>query len=205
MRDHYLYKSPAIEVYGHSRFLLPWLRVPSSFFSNPGLKNCRHGRLEDWTDNLRSLCLCNPIHVITKLGLESKRISFQWNIDLLFQKQLNNIMEYKFSFSDEVSKEGRKKFEMSRSPSPPMLPPPPPQSTLTTKVVLYFSDKINVISDVIDALQQSDIDARRTFYSPQKKFPQKSIVQKAPTTVLFISLFKTLSKQVHRNGPQGPD
>jgi len=35
----YLYKSPAIEVYGHCRLLLPWLRVPCWFLCNLGLKN----------------------------------------------------------------------------------------------------------------------------------------------------------------------
>jgi len=37
MHDQDLYKSPAIEVYGHCRLLLPWLRV--DFVCNPGLKN----------------------------------------------------------------------------------------------------------------------------------------------------------------------
>jgi len=44
MRNQHLYKSPAIEVYGHYRLLLPWLRVPCWFFCNTGLKNCWHGR-----------------------------------------------------------------------------------------------------------------------------------------------------------------
>jgi len=42
MSDQYLYKSPALEVYGHCRLLLPWLRVPYWFFCNSGLKNCWH-------------------------------------------------------------------------------------------------------------------------------------------------------------------
>jgi len=42
--NQHLYKSPAIEVYGHCRLLLPWLRVPCWFFCNQGLKNCWHGR-----------------------------------------------------------------------------------------------------------------------------------------------------------------
>jgi len=41
MRDQYLYKSPAIEVYGHAVYYYPdW-----GCFCNPGLKNCWNGRL----------------------------------------------------------------------------------------------------------------------------------------------------------------
>jgi len=44
MRDQRLYKSLAIEVYGHCRLLLPWKRVPCwFFFFNPGLKDRWHG------------------------------------------------------------------------------------------------------------------------------------------------------------------
>jgi len=32
MHDQHLYKNPTIEVYGHCRLLLPWLRVPCWFF-----------------------------------------------------------------------------------------------------------------------------------------------------------------------------
>jgi len=39
MQDQHLYKSPAVEVYGHYKFLLPWLRVPSwLFFAMRGWK-----------------------------------------------------------------------------------------------------------------------------------------------------------------------
>jgi len=44
MRYQHLCKSPAIEVYGDCRLLLPWLRVSGRFFCNPELKNCWHGR-----------------------------------------------------------------------------------------------------------------------------------------------------------------
>jgi len=45
MRNQNLYKSPDIEVYGHCRLLLPWLRVPNWFFLQSGVENCWHGRL----------------------------------------------------------------------------------------------------------------------------------------------------------------
>jgi len=55
MHNQHLYTSLAIEVYGHCRLLLPWMRVPSWFFCNPGLKNCWHGRLGvEPTTNLSS-------------------------------------------------------------------------------------------------------------------------------------------------------
>jgi len=38
MRDQQLYKSPAIEVHGHCRLLLPWLRVPCWFFLQSGVE-----------------------------------------------------------------------------------------------------------------------------------------------------------------------
>jgi len=44
MHDQHFYKSPAIEVYGHCRLLLPKLRVPCWFFSQSGIENCWHGR-----------------------------------------------------------------------------------------------------------------------------------------------------------------
>jgi len=44
MRNQHLYKSPAIEVYGRCRLLLPWLRVPCWFLQSK-LKNCGHGQL----------------------------------------------------------------------------------------------------------------------------------------------------------------
>jgi len=43
MHNQHLYKSCTKEVYGHCRFLLPWLSVPSLFFCNPELKNCWSG------------------------------------------------------------------------------------------------------------------------------------------------------------------
>jgi len=50
MRDQHLYKSPTIEVYGHCRLLLPWLRVPGWFFCNP-----RYAA-GNWTHNPLDLC-----------------------------------------------------------------------------------------------------------------------------------------------------
>jgi len=57
IRDQHLHKSPAIEVYGHCRLPLPWLRVHCWFFCNPGLKNCWHRRkgIEPTTLDLNSL------------------------------------------------------------------------------------------------------------------------------------------------------
>lgn len=78
------------------------------------------------------------------------------------------------------------------------------ESLLLIMHFLTWPKKYCILLDVIDALQQSDVDSRRNNSPTSKKFFQKSIVQKAPT-VLFISLFKTLSKQLHRNGPQGPN
>jgi len=53
MRNRHLYKSPAIEIYGHRRLLFPWLRVPYWYFWQYGVEKLL-ALAGDWTDNLRS-------------------------------------------------------------------------------------------------------------------------------------------------------
>jgi len=55
MHDQHLYQNPAIEVSGHCRIQLLWLRVPTWFFCNPGWKNCSHG----WGFETTILDLCS--------------------------------------------------------------------------------------------------------------------------------------------------
>jgi len=54
MGNQHLYKSPAIEVYGHSRLLLPWLRVPCWFLFQSRVEKLLARAAGDWTCNLRS-------------------------------------------------------------------------------------------------------------------------------------------------------
>jgi len=51
MRDQHLYKSPAIDVYGHCRLLLPWLRVSCWFFLQSGVEKLLAWVAGDWTHN----------------------------------------------------------------------------------------------------------------------------------------------------------
>jgi len=55
MSNQHLYKSPAIEIYGHCRLLLPWLRLPCWFFLQSGEEKLLAWESGDWTHNLRSL------------------------------------------------------------------------------------------------------------------------------------------------------
>jgi len=55
MLDQHLFKSPAKEVYGHCRLLLPWLRVPSLFFWQLRVEKLLAWAAGDWTHNLKSL------------------------------------------------------------------------------------------------------------------------------------------------------
>jgi len=52
MRNQHLDKSPAIEVYGHCRLLLPWPSVSCWFFLQSRVEKLLAG---DWTHNLRYL------------------------------------------------------------------------------------------------------------------------------------------------------
>jgi len=48
MSDQHLYKSYAVDVYGHCRLLLRLLRLPGRFLSNTGLKKLPSWP-KDWT------------------------------------------------------------------------------------------------------------------------------------------------------------
>jgi len=101
-----LYKSPAIEVYGHCRLQLPWLRVTCWFFCNSELKNCWHGRLgiESTTFDICSQsCAYDLSAMATQQGLFMKlfhathfflRVTFTITIQIFLQIFLSFIFSF---------------------------------------------------------------------------------------------------------------
>lgn len=70
--DQHLYKRPAIEVNGHWRLLIPWLKVLCWFFCNSWLKNCWLGLgIEPTNSKMRKQSLrivSNPSTDLTSMG-----------------------------------------------------------------------------------------------------------------------------------------
>jgi len=75
MHDEHLYKSPAIEVCGHCRLLLPWLRCQVDLFSQYRVEILLSWAAGDWTHNLSQVAVASqPQQVLTL-----KVIGLYWN------------------------------------------------------------------------------------------------------------------------------
>jgi len=77
MRDQHLFKSPAIEVYGHCRLLYypGWEWVPCWFFCNLGLKNCWPG-IEPTTLDLSSQSGAHDLSATATHDFSKKQFSW---------------------------------------------------------------------------------------------------------------------------------
>jgi len=101
--DQRLFKSLAMEVYGHCKLFLPWLRVTSWWiFLQSGVEKLLAWAAGDWTHNLRSLFSVRCLWPLSCCCPSSCIMDLRSGLDILLQNtmwlSLNSFITVVYSF-----------------------------------------------------------------------------------------------------------